>query len=385
MGGACTRLAVNARKGGACTETVAYSPMIAKQGIKNFLSIGSLLALAIASIIFGAPVLGRPLLSNLGYVQLAHAALHKELGAAPPSAALAESLFNGAISLGDLTAETQLGLAMALEQDGETEQAEQILARLSREQPADYRIQDEQAEILMQVQKEEEALKIWSRIGADTRLFLASQNVMKEGKRELAVHFLQAAVRVNPKNSFAYRDLGEAFFSIEHNLDGAAEYLKRAIELNPTDPYNYLLTSSIYLQGGKSDEALNWAKMMISKFPQDARGYAEEGSILDAKKQSFEMLVAFQRAESLDAGNPDYAAEVGVGYLRLGDFALAREKLEYATRLRDGVAWYHSHLGAAYAGLEMRDQAIHEFERALELESNDPWSRDSLARLRQEP
>jgi type IV pilus assembly protein PilF len=85
----------------------------------------------------------------------------------------------------------------------------------------------------------------------------------------------------------------------------------------------------------------------------------------------------------LNEENPEEAADLnvqlGIGYLRQGDWQSARVKLEKATEQDPENAVAHRALGLVYENLDDIDGAERHYRRAVSLTPNDPDALNSLA------
>ena len=71
--------------------------------------------------------------------------------------------------------------------------------------------------------------------------------------------------------------------------------------------------------------------------------------------------------------------ELGIAYLRQGNYELARTKLEKAVDEDPDLAVAHSALGLVYEGLGAIDDAEDEYRRAVRLAGKDPDTLNALA------
>jgi type IV pilus assembly protein PilF len=73
-----------------------------------------------------------------------------------------------------------------------------------------------------------------------------------------------------------------------------------------------------------------------------------------------------------------YNLELGIGYLRQGNLAAAKEKLERSIEQDPGLATAHSALGLVYERLEDLDSAERQYRRAATLAPGDPDTQNAL-------
>lgn len=75
----------------------------------------------------------------------------------------------------------------------------------------------------------------------------------------------------------------------------------------------------------------------------------------------------------------EYNMQLGVSYLRQGNLPAARDKLEKALDQDPGLATAHAALGVVFERLEDPDGAERHYQRAVDLDSNDPDNLNALA------
>src|SRR5262245_49554964 len=168
----------------------------------------------------------------------------------------------------------------------------------------------------------------------------------REQYREAVIEF-QNALRYEPANARAIRQLGLAYFQLGE-LGQAFRYLLRAEALTPDDLDARLKLGAIYLIGGKREEARSEAVYILGKEP---RNLDALGLLADASTTPEETHAAIRRLEDGRAelgGRAKFYLTLGVLYLRKQDLAKAEQAFQEAIARDPKSVEAHSMLGSFY-------------------------------------
>jgi Flp pilus assembly protein TadD len=84
---------------------------------------------------------------------------------------------------------------------------------------------------------------------------------------------------------------------------------------------------------GRLDEALTTLQRAVAENPGSSLAYTRLGGVQLLKQEYSSGIESFQQAILLDQGNANAFVGMGVAYLHLGQYALAREALSEAEKL----------------------------------------------------
>jgi tetratricopeptide (TPR) repeat protein len=195
-----------------------------------------------------------------------------------------------------------------------------------------------------------------------------SQVLREQGKAEAAEQELQAALKIEPSNVEAFRELGLVYENAARNDQAEALYQK-TIDMRPNDPAGYRFLGIFYFNRNQQDllpkaelnlqRAINWApdsplansnlcavyvrsgryndaieqcKRSVTLEP-NARGYTNLGNAYYSLKQYGEAVQPFQQAVNLAQANYQYWGNLGDAYRWAGVHEKANEAYRYAIRL----------------------------------------------------
>jgi tetratricopeptide (TPR) repeat protein len=160
----------------------------------------------------------------------------------------------------------------------------------------------------------------------------SARAAMGNGDFPLAVKLLKRAVEVDPKNKYAWNNLGLAYLSLRQGDDAVASF-KKALDVNPYDEFAYNNLGRAYWQDRKYDEAAEAFHKQLESNPLDKFAHANLGAM----------------------------------YAEWHKYDLAAPELEKAASLTPNDAGLQVSLGDAYLNLGQDDKALAAFDRAIEI------------------
>lgn len=197
------------------------------------------------------------------------------------------------------------------------------------------------------------------------------QGVLKhqQGSFRVAADFLRRAVALNPTSALAHLNLGHTLWSLTEH-EAALDHFLQSFRLNPknADALFHAAFAQQFLQ--RPSEALPLWDQLLRLSPNTAAALLNRGMVLQDLQQGELALESFRRALSLE---PD-----------LAEILLGRaHQLEQALRLPEALAAFEVVLsirpnevnanlarGCVLAKLQRHTEALAAFDRALELEPN---------------
>ena len=160
----------------------------------------------------------------------------------------------------------------------------------------------------------------------------SARAAMGNGDFPMAIQLLKRAVEVDPKNKYAWNNLGLAYLSMRKGDDAVVAF-KKALEVNPYDEFAYNNLGRAYWQDRKYDEAADAFHKQLDSNPLDKFAHANLGAM----------------------------------YAEWHKYDLAAPELEKAASLTPNDAGLQVSLGDAYLNLGQDDKALAAFDRAIDI------------------
>jgi tetratricopeptide (TPR) repeat protein len=155
---------------------------------------------------------------------------------------------------------------------------------------------------------------------------------MNNGNLPMAIMLLKRATEVDPKNKYAWNNLGIAYLSTRDN-ENAIAALKKQIELNPYDEYAYNNLGRAYWQERKYDDAVTAFHKQLEINPLDKFAHTNLGSMYSEWHKYDLAAPELEKAASLTPDNPELQVELGNAYLNLGQDDKALATFDHAVEL----------------------------------------------------
>ena len=199
----------------------------------------------------------------------------------------------------------------------------------------------------------------------------------KEQYREAIIEY-RNALRIDGNNPQATRQLGLAHYQLGQ-LGQAYRFLLRAQELEPDNATVSLRLATIYLVGGRPDDARTEAERILQRDPKNL-----EALLLStgSAKTPAEIGAAISRLQGARS-DFDSQAKFHLGlanlYLRKHDLGAAERAFQNAIAREPQSAAAHTALGTFYVLTQRRAQAEREFKTAADLAPIGSAARVKLA------
>ncbi len=169
-----------------------------------------------------------------------------------------------------------------------------------------------------------------------------------EGDVDEAIRLLLKAVQIDSGFYKAWVNLGLAW-ERKGNLQEAEHCYEQAIRCQPSwFPLAHYNLAGIYLKRGKLDAALSQCDAAISADPKFARAYLRKGTILAQQKRFSEAIALFERALKLEPEMAMAYNNLGLAYQAMGRLTEARNAFQKAIDLDTddlASAYAHNNLG----------------------------------------
>ena len=161
------------------------------------------------------------------------------------------------------------------------------------------------------------------------------------------------------------------FLTLTRKNDEAVAEMKKAVEIDPLNPYCTSYLAWLYLFIGRYEEAIAEARKTLDLDPNYTTAFYVMGSAYTEMGMHYEAIEMQKKGLAI---SPGYENGLGVAYARAGQ----REKaLEVAAGMEKNVdSWYASGLAEVYAALGDKDKAIYYLEETYKQRQDFvPWMR----------
>jgi eukaryotic-like serine/threonine-protein kinase len=188
----------------------------------------------------------------------------------------------------------------------------------------------------------------------------------KTGQPEKAVLEFEAASKLDPSSSDAYRELGRAYEAL-NRLDDAEASFRRAVELRPRLWSNYNHLGVFYIRHARYADAVAPLKRAVELTPDNVRVSNNLGAAYQKLGQRSGAVATYERSLAIEPSYPAYA-NLGTLYFFQGRYADAVALGEKAVTLNAGQQVLWGNLADAYRwapGLGAKAPAA--YRRAVDL------------------
>src|SRR6266852_5497 len=152
-----------------------------------------------------------------------------------------------------------------------------------------------------------------------------------------AREMFEKAIELDPKYAEAYAGVGLTYYfeaiyqwsGGSQALDNAYQTAQKAIALNDSEPWAYMLLGNLDLTKRHYDQAIGEGQRAVSLAPNLTYGYFWLSRILVYSGRPKEAVVAAEKGMRLNPRHPEYClTQVGLAYLSMGRFKQARSIFE---------------------------------------------------------
>lgn len=263
-------------------------------------------------------------------------------------------------------------------------EAQSAIGRLERQAEHDVDLAGGVCSLLIRCKRVAEALRFadgWaSRHPRDPDgPLLSARTRAVAGQREAALPFARAAVAAAP-DSLSPRLLLARLCTDLHRYPEAESSLTVLAARRPAQAGVLLEVASLREDRGDTERAEAAARDALKLEPDNARLLNFLGYLMaDHDRSLDEAERMIRRALAADPDNGAYVDSMGWVLYRKHQLEAARKELERAVELTEGDPVVREHLGDAYLGLELRDQARQQYKLCLERDSGNARVKAKLA------
>jgi tetratricopeptide (TPR) repeat protein len=152
------------------------------------------------------------------------------------------------------------------------------------------------------------------------------------GNLEVAIALLKRATEVDPKNKYAWNNLGLVYFQMRQDEPAIAAFQKQ-LEVNPYDEFAYNYLGRVYWNQRKYDDAVKAYNKQLENNPLDKFSHAALGAMYAEWHKYDEAVPELEKAASLTPDSAELQVSLGDAYLNLGQDDKALAAFDHAVEL----------------------------------------------------
>ncbi len=186
------------------------------------------------------------------------------------------------------------------------------------------------------------------------------------GKHEIAIEYIERAIRLKGNEFIFHNNLGEAYCSLGRIPEAVACY-RRALELKPEYANVHSNLGNALRNQGKLDEAVACYRRALELKPKYAEAYSNLGLALTDQGKLDDAVACHRQALELKLNLTEAHNNLGNALKDQGKLDEAVACYRRALELKPDFAEAHSNLGNALKDQGKLDEAVACYQRALEL------------------
>ena len=163
-------------------------------------------------------------------------------------------------------------------------------------------------------------------------LIESARAAVDAGNLAIAEVLLKRATEIDPKNKFAWNNLGLIYLQVRQDDQAIASFQKQ-IEVNPYDEFAYNNLGRAYWQDRKYDEAAKAFNKQLENNPLDKFAHANLGAMYSEWHKYDLAVPELEKAASLTPDSAELQVSLGDAYLNLGQEDKALAAFDHAVEL----------------------------------------------------
>ena len=202
----------------------------------------------------------------------------------------------------------------------------------------------------------------------------------KVGDHSTAFTSLSRVVHLDPAHFDAKWSLGDLYLAAGQS-DEVGKIADTLLAARPQHPAGYLLRAGLALEAGKAPDAIEFLKEAVERDPTMVRSLLALANIYYAQKDLKQAAEWYERAVKADPNSPDVRIALGQFLFATGTPDEGRKELRKAVELSPDQEQIRLVLADRYVGLNRRDEAERELA-GLIADMNSYKARKALTELK---
>jgi Tfp pilus assembly protein PilF len=188
----------------------------------------------------------------------------------------------------------------------------------------------------------------------------------QRGDLAKAIENFEAALRINPRHTYAHTGLG-FIFAIQGRLTEALEQFDDALRIAPRFATAHTGLGLVFARQGKLSEASDQFRRALEIDAGDAQAHTNLGLILKKQGQRGEAAAHFRQAAQADPNSEQAQYQWGLALAEEGKLSEATDHLRAAVRINPRSAEAHRSLAEVLMRQGQSDEAGEHFQEARRL------------------
>ena len=206
-------------------------------------------------------------------------------------------------------------------------------------------------------------------------------NFYYKGKCKEAIVYYNKAIELDPNNSAAYNNRGNAKKDLVQYKEALKDYNK-AIELDHNNSAAYYNRGSLKINLEEYKEAIKDFNKAIELDHNYLYAYNNRGNVKYKLGQYEEAIKDYNRAIELDNNDSIAYYNIGLSKANLGQYEEAIKNYNKAIELEPNFSMTYNNRGVAKENLKKYEEALKDYEKALELDPNNDIARENIKNIK---
>ena len=196
----------------------------------------------------------------------------------------------------------------------------------------------------------------------------------------LAVDYFNQILTIDPANHYASYELAQLYFT-KGNLNAAKEFAQKAVTVKTDNEWYWLLNANIY-EEQKDYILLEYALAELIKIAPEKIEYSfDRANSLFMMGKADDALEVYNLLEKKVGLSDQVLQGRQKIYLKKGNISKATADLEQLIKNNPSDVRYYLFLGDLYFSNEMTTEALAIYQKALELDTDNPFTRLAIAQI----
>lgn len=184
------------------------------------------------------------------------------------------------------------------------------------------------------------------------------------GNPHRAIEYCKKALVLGEEENFLHNFIADEYINIEDPFN-ALKYYKKALSFDSDDDYALENVMACYQQLNKNDEAIEFLKSFLDKFPFSETAWLEYGMFYFSKKNYEEAIVGFDYLLAINNQLINVYNNKAACYEELNQWKKAIEVYEELLELEYTKVFTYYKIGLCYKAMKENISALNSFQQSL--------------------